>query len=348
MFKKIASIFLAAMMAVSAAAITASAAESEAVAAADDSSVGAADDSSVGADADSSTGAGNKVYFQVDTNLWKNFKVVTFYLYEHESGNEIITWGSKKGNMTDEGNNIWSYDLDARGITLDSNKQYGCIFTGDWSVQTCDLIIGTPCIGDTAYCTGDQVENNVDSNKKSYYVKWKNADSSKYAPPLCITSIGNVVGEALWAGTTKYSLFLNFLKSDGEDGLANALKYNGKSEQQTIDDTAKAMGLGQDDVEKAVKEATDAGRKIDWKKADSTAEAGSKVDSGSASNGGGSSNNGSNGGSSSKSSSSSSSSKSSGTGSVSSGEGTTIVMLFGGVMLAAAGIIFLARKKREE
>ena len=371
MFKKIASILLAAIMVGSTAVVAASAAEADnavaaaddsAVAAADDSAVAAADDSAVAAGDDSTVGAGNKVYFEVNPDLWKNFKTVTLYLYPH-GDSALITWGSKKGNMTDEGNNVWSFDFDAKGIELDSGKQYGMIFTGDWNVQTCDIIWDPSIMGDTAYCTGDQVENNVDSNKKSYYVKWKNADASKYAPPVCITSIGNIIGEALWAGTTYYDMLVAFIKSDGSDGLNNALKYNGKTTQETLDDIAKTWNLSADDIEKAIneagKEASKLGEaafpnnpeKVGWDKSKSTAGGG---------NGGGGSNSSSNssssnssssnssGGSSSSSSSSSSSNKSSGTGSVTSGEGDTLIFLFGGIMLAAAGVVFLARKRRED
>ena len=243
--------------------------------------------------------------------------------------------------MTDEGGNKWSFDFDAKGISLDSGTQYGMIFTGDWGVQTCDIIFDTSIMGDTAYCTGDQVENNVDSNKKSYDVRWKNADSSKYAPPICVTSIGNVIGEALWAGTTKYDLLVNFIKSTGSDGIDNAIKYNGKDMQKTLDDLAASWGLSQDDIENAIK---DSGRSdIKWTKASSSA---STESSGSGS--GSSSNSGSSSSSSSGSSSSSSSSKTSGTGSVTSGEGDTLIFLFGGIMLAAAGVVFLARKRRED
>lgn len=210
------------------------------------------------------SGDSNKIYFQVDPNIWNNFRYITFYLYDHDTSDNILVWGSKKGNMTNEGNNLWSYDFDEKGITLEPNKQYGCIFTADWGVHTCDLIIGTECLGDTAYCTGIRVENNVDANKKSYYVKWKNADSTKYAPPLCVTSIGNVVGEALWEGTTEYDLLLDFIMS----GLKYALKFNGKTAQQTIDDVAKDLGLSQEDVDRALAEAKAAG--YDWTTEDPT------------------------------------------------------------------------------
>ena len=333
MFKKIASIALAAAMMTSTAAIVASAAETEETVAAAEETVGAAEET-VGAADGEAVGAGNKLNFEVNTSLWKNFKTIYCYLYDHKDG-EIITWGSKKGAMEDNGDGTWSFDLDAKGISFQSGHQYGCIFTADWNAQTCDLIVGSPCIGDTAYCTGDMVENNVDSNKKSYYVKWKNADSSKYAPPL-----------ALWEGETTYSMLVNFIKDPGTAGLDNAIKFNGKTQQQTLDEVAEKFGLGQDDIEKAIKESgrTD----IDWKKSSSSAQSGgTSGDSGNSGNSGSNNTSGNCGSSSSSTSgSSSSSSSSSGTSSVSSGEGETMILLFGGVMLAAAGVIFLMRKRR--
>ena len=206
---------------------------------------------------------GGKIYFEVNPDLWKNFNTITLYIYEH-NGDALITWGSKKGKMTDEGNYLWSFDFDAKGIELYPSKQYGIIFTADWGVQTCDIIFDTSIIGDTAYCTGNMVENNVDSNKKSCDVRWKNADPEIYAPPVCITAIGNIVGEALWAGTTYYDMLVNFIKSDGPDGLANALKYNGKTAQQTLDDISDRWGLSSDDVERAIREAGKEGN-VDWR-----------------------------------------------------------------------------------
>ena len=202
----------------------------------------------------------NSIYFYVNDNLWKNFNNITMYIYEH-NGDAWITWGSKKGNMTNCGNGFWGFDFDAKGIELDPSKQYGIIFTADWGVQTCDIIFDTSIMGDTAYCIANMVENNVDSNKKSYDVRWKNADPQKYAPPVCITAIGNIVGEALWAGTTYYDMLVNFIKSDGPDGLENALRYNGKTAQQTLDDISDRWGLSSDDVEKAIRES---GKTVDW------------------------------------------------------------------------------------
>lgn len=207
------------------------------------------------------SGSGNKVYFYADPSLWKYFKNITMYIYEH-GGDTLITWGSKKGNMTNEGNNIWSFDFDQKGISLDPGKQYGIIFTADWNQQTCDIIFDTSCLGDIAFCPGDQVENNIDSNKKSLWVWWKNADPSKCAPPLCVTSIGNLIGYALWYGQTKYSVLVDFIKSDDKYGLQNALRFNGKTCQQTLDDMAEWLGLTANDIEKAISES---GRNVDWR-----------------------------------------------------------------------------------
>ena len=225
--------------------------------------------------------SGNKIFFQVDNNLWKNFKSVRIYMYAHDGSDfPLNTWGSKKGDMQIIGDNLYTFDFDAKGYTIQPGKQYGIIFCTDTGIQTCDIIFDSSVMGDTAYLTGNMVENNVDPNKKSYYVKWKNADSSKYAPPLCITSIGNIVGEALWAGTTKYDMLVNFIKSDGRDGLKNAIMFNGKSEQQTLDDTAKALGLTANDIEKAIRES---GKYVNWSKSRSTAPGGGPGSGGSGS-----------------------------------------------------------------
>ena len=196
MFKKIVSIVIAVFLIAGMAAVAVHAADDGSAVGAnsDDSAAIAAgsDDNSVGAD-DSGSGSvgGNTINFKVDTNIWKSsFKAATCYVYEH-GGDKLITWGSKKGNMTKNGD-VWSFDLDKAGITLESGKQYGVIFTADWGVQTCDLIMDSSCIGATAFLTGDQVENNVDSNKKSYVVHWDGKDPKKLGPPICITSIGKI------------------------------------------------------------------------------------------------------------------------------------------------------------
>ncbi len=198
----------------------------------------------------------NKIYFEVPS-FWKNYKDIRIYLYNMDKNEVMIPWNSKKGKMTDEGYGLWSFDLAAKGHTFNNNENYACIFLTNDETQTCDLLINNPCLGDTAYCPGinDKIENAVDFNKKSYNVRWRNADPTQYAPPLLITSLGNVVGEALKKGQTKYDLFAAFLDKDaGATGIDNTMKFNGKTAQQTIDDIAYTLGLNIEDVQSAIRE----------------------------------------------------------------------------------------------
>ncbi len=352
MFKKIASIAIAAMLIGSTAAIAATAAENEeAVAAADDSVVAAADDSSVGAEEGSeTTSAGTKVYFKVPSD-WKNFKKITFFLNDHTTGTQLITWGSKKGFMTDEGDGKWSFDLGSAGFDLGSGGPYNCIFTADWGVQTCDLIITTDNYGDTAYCPGGTVENAVDSNKSSFIVKW---ESGKNGNPICITSIGNLIGDAYWPGENNESVFYKFISTTDASSIKNATKFNGKNEQQTIDDIAGKLGLSKSQVEAQVKKATDAGAKLDWDASKSTlSDSGSQGGGNQGGNQGGNNQDGGNttgnttGGSTGGGTTYGGSSGGTSTGSVTSGEDTTVYFIIGGVMIAAIGVFFLARKRRQ-
>lgn len=342
MFKKIASIMLAAMLIGSTAVVANAAVADDAVAAEEVASVGADDSSAVGADDNSAvgadegseaTGAGNMVYFEVPDG-WQN-KSITFYM--NDNGSELITWGSKKGNMKNESGNLWSFDLSERGLTPGDHTFV--IFTMDWGVQTCNLIMTADNYGDTAYCTGNMVENDVDSNKKSYEVKWK---SGKNGNPKMITSIGNIIGDTYWPGEDAVSMFYTFISTTDAKSVKNAIKFNGKNEQQTIDDTAKELGLSKSQVEEQVKKAKAAGAELDWDASKSSLPAESTADTGnggSSTTGGGSTTTG--GGSSTTGGSSSTSST------VSSGENDTIYFILGGVMLAAIGVFFLARRRRD-
>lgn len=347
MFKKLASIALAATMLVGTAGIAASAAEvkdDSAVAAEDQSAVGAQDSDSVGADSESSSvGSGNVINFDASTTDWQNYKYCMCYIYDIDSGDEFFDWGVKKTRMKDEDkDNVWTYDLDNAGVSLESGKYYAVIFSNDVGMQTSDLILTTDCYGDTAYIKdlSARYENPSDSNKQSYVAYWKN--NTQWKPHMVITSVGNIIGEQLAPSESAYSIFVSFLKNT----LANAKEFSGKDDQTLIDDTAKALGIGQDLIPQAIEEA---GVTVDWKADNSTAEKESKGDvkqtggSGSGSSGSGSSGSGSSG---SGSSGSGSSGSGSGSKSVSSGQETTIFYILGGVMVAAAGVVFLSRKRK--
>ena len=207
------------------------------------------------------TAGDTKIYFDVPKD-WKNFQKITIYLSGHTTGeSNTFAWGSKKGFMTDEGNGIWSYDLAEKGYDL-SGDAYSCIFTGDWGVQTCNLIISSANFGDTAYCPpAETVENDVDSNKRSYVVRWASGVNGN---PITITSIGNVIGDDYWEGENNESLFYRFITGTDYRSIKNAVKFNGKSERQTIVDTACLLGLKEERVNDLVWMARAHGATLDW------------------------------------------------------------------------------------
>ena len=332
--------------------ITTQAAKAEDIA-----SMGAESDAaSQGAEKDvAPTGAGT-ISFDAASAGWESASAILFYIHEI-GGDELAAWGSKKNLGGTKGdNNIWSFDAEKLGVQ--SGKYYGIIFNNaDTNAETYDLLLTTDCYGDTAKADpGTMIENPVDSNKKSMKATWTNTTSC--GPILQITSIGTLVGETVPGNTTKYQMFVNFLASKDKDGLQNALNFNGKDAQTTIDDTAKALGLSKSEVKKAIEEAATTGNsnngdKNDWSDkwdaSKSSLPEGSSSGSGSSSSStSGSSTSGSSTSGSSTSGGSSSSSSTTKSGSASNtqtGQEETVLFIMLGVMVAAAGVIFFVRKR---
>ncbi len=209
------------------------------------------------------SGSSSKIYFDTANIGWRDYQRICCFLFDLDEG-EIIVWGSKKGYCTDEGNGIWSLDLDENGISLDEGGSYYVIFSADWDTRsTYPLLLDSTCCGDTAYFTGNMIENPADSTKISCEAVWKNADPSRYGPVLMITSIGNVTGSVCAPSTAPYMMFIDFLKNM----LYNARAYSGKDDQTLLDDTASALGLGARDVESAIAEA---GVSVGWDRAKSS------------------------------------------------------------------------------
>ena len=360
MFKKIAGLFLAAAVMCSSAAITASAAEAEddaAVAAADQSGeVSAEGSSEVSADASSEVGAGNTINFDVKKSGWNNVKIVYCHVWKADGTGTWPDWQSKKEKCTyNSSTGIATYDLSKTGNTISKSdgRVYCVIFSANTGMQSYNAIMSGNCIGDTLYCTGNQIENPEDSEKKANEAKWeKNSDCG---PERKITSTGNVVGSAFPEGETDVTMMATYLiayyndpaKTDLTQNLLNTLKVSPTQVMGAVTDKLNATNNADKDkiapaVEKILSGCTDptTGKKADTAKLDNAKKTGAKAAGGSSSNG--SSSSSSNGGS------SSSGSGSSSTGAVKSGVETTIVFVMAGLMISAAGVMFLARKKREE
>ena len=380
MFKKIAGLFLAAAVMCSSAAITASAAEAEddaAVAAADQSGEVSADGSSeVSADASSEVEAGNVIKFDVKKSGWNNVKSVFCHVWKADGSGDWPAWQSKKEKCKyDSSTGIATYDLSMTGNTISKSdgRVYCVIFSANTGMQSYNAIMSGKCIGDTLYCTGNQLENPEDSEKKANEAKWEN--NSDCGPEKKITSTGNIIGSAFPEGESDVTLLATYLvayynddaKTSLTQDLINKLKVSPVDVMGAVTDRLNATNNPDKDtiapaVEKILSGCTDptTGKKADKKELDTAKKTGNKGSnsssssngSGSASGSGsgsasGSSSNGSNGGSSSSGSGSSGSGSSS-TGAVKSGVETTIVFVMAGLMVSAAGVMFLARKKKED
>ena len=360
MFKKIAGLFLAAAVMCSSAAITASAAEAEddaAVAAADQSGEVSADGSSeVSADASSEVEAGNVIKFDVKKSGWNNVKSVFCHVWKADGSGDWPAWQSKKEKCKyDASTGIATYDLSMTGNTISKSdgRVYCVIFSANTGMQSYNAIMSGKCIGDTLYCTGNQLENPEDSEKKANEAKWEN--NSDCGPEKKITSTGNIIGSAFPEGESDVTLLATYLvayynddaKTSLTQKLLDELKVSPVDVMGAVTDRLNATNNPDKDtiapeVEKILSGCTDptTGKKVDKTQLDNAKKTGAKAAAGSSSNG--SSSSSSNGGS------SSSGSGSSSTGAVKSGVETTIVFVMAGLMVSAAGVMFLARKKKED
>lgn len=311
MFKKLISFALVIAMILSVAVIAASAAETEVAEEAADTVV------EVGADSVAETAAGNVITFDPASAGWKNYDYIFFHIWAIDDDSFTgYDWGGKKERGTQNADGTWSYNLDEKGLTIQSGHQYAVIFAASTGAQTYNLLFGTPCIGKTASCDGTIYENPEDSNKTTQAAFWGGGiSSSVYGPELKISSIGTVVGTCCPASTTPYKMFVEFLINT----LTNARQFSGKNDQDLIDDTASKLGIGQDDIKKAIAEA---GVTVDWKEAESKAPEKSDDSVNQQGGGGG----GAAGGS-------------------ATGQESAPIFVMLGVMIAAAGVIFFARKR---
>ena len=367
MFKKVMSLALASTLVLSAGAFAASAAEAEdAVAAGDESAVAADDSSAVAAGDESEVGAGTKIYFDVNSAGWKNYKTIYCHVWRADGTGDWPSWQTRKEMCTKESDGLYSYDVTKTGNAEEiqnagSKNLYCVIFSADTGVQIYNTIMNGNCLGDTCYVTGNQLENPEDNNKKATEAAWKNNPSC--GPQKVISSSATVVGTALADGTTDVTLMADFLiKFVSDDGVADT----GKTDKtQDLLNSLKVSPLDimsnvkyklKEDVskEKITQEAADkktatiqgilgnctdptkGGEKVNTEELEKSE---AKNDAVLGSSAGGSANGGS------SNSGSSNSGSSSGSNSVQSGQETTIFFVFAGVMVAAAGVMFLMRRR---
>lgn len=184
------------------------------------------------------------LYFEVPEN-WTNYKRIFCHIWPY-SGDALASWQSKKEACTaTDTEGVFSYDITAKTqAVLEEGVVYCVIFSADTGAQTYDLLFGTDCFGDTAYCDGTMYENPQDSNKTAQAAFWKHQDPLRYGPLFQITSIGNTAGVTLPPNRTATDILYDFLLFN----LENARTYSGKTDQQIVDSLAEKLQLTDEQV----------------------------------------------------------------------------------------------------
>ncbi len=113
------------------------------------------------------------------------------YAWGSEDG-ELYAWDNKKLRMTNEGNDLYSFEVPKQNSKGDDVNSDLIIFHANNGPQTYDTTFNEHCFGDTAYVTDTLLENPVDSAKTAYGCAWKNTPSQ--GAHIAITSTGKVQG----------------------------------------------------------------------------------------------------------------------------------------------------------
>lgn len=128
--------------------------------------------------------SGGKIYWECP---WSNVKVAYCHVFS-SYGNWLYDWQTQYEKMTNEGGNLWSYEIPEGPYDL-------VIFSVDTGAQTYELVLTDENVGDTAISDFKvMLENPIDSNKTGPKTTWKSGVNGAH---LTITSTGNIVGDKL-------------------------------------------------------------------------------------------------------------------------------------------------------
>ena len=143
------------------------------------------------------------------------------YAWGSEDG-ELYAWDNKKLRMTNEGNDLYSFEVPKQNSKGDDVNSNLIIFHANNGPQTYDTTFNDDCFGDTAYVTETLLENPVDSAKTAYGCAWKNTPSQ--GAHIAITSTGKVQGIGMLSTETPQSIVDKFVSDfqknhdDGKEG----------------------------------------------------------------------------------------------------------------------------------
>ena len=143
------------------------------------------------------------------------------YAWGSEDG-ELYAWDNKKLRMTNEGDDLYSFEVPKQNSKGEDVNSDLIIFHANNGPQTYDTTFNDDCFGDTAYVTDTLLENPVDSAKTAYGCAWKNTPSQ--GAHIAITSTGKVQGIGMLSTETPQSIVDKFVSDyqknhdDGKEG----------------------------------------------------------------------------------------------------------------------------------
>lgn len=142
---------------------------------------------------------GGKIYWECP---WKEAKAAYCHVFGSD-GSWLYDWQTADELMTNEGGNLWNYEIPAGPYDL-------VIFSIDTGAQTYELVLTDENIGDTAITdTSVMIENPIDENKTAAKTSWK---SGINGPHLAMTSSGEVVGEVLCPTESGANIVATFIE----------------------------------------------------------------------------------------------------------------------------------------
>lgn len=190
--------------------------------------------------------AGTKIYFDVESAGWTNYKDIYCHIWRADGTGEWPNWQTRKELCDKEDSGLYSYDLAKTGnadeiVASGSHNYYCVIFSANTGAQTYNVMMNGDCLGDTCYVTENTFESPVDSQIRCYEAKWRN--HPECGAPKVITSTGRVVGTTLADGTTDATLLADFLlKYINDYGAADT----GKTDHTA--DLVNELGVSYGDV----------------------------------------------------------------------------------------------------
>ena len=190
--------------------------------------------------------AGTKIYFDVESAGWKNYKNIYCHIWRADGTGEWPSWQTRKERCDKEDNGLYSYDLAKTGnadeiVASGSHNYYCVIFSADTGAQTYNVIMNGDCLGDTCYVTGNLLESPEDSDRTCVEAAWRN--HPECGAQKTITSMGKVIGTAFAEGATDTTLLADFLLKYIDDyGTADTKRTDHTAE------LANELGVSYDDL----------------------------------------------------------------------------------------------------